>query len=99
MKQLTIAIDFDDTLTADSYLWGTFVDLAKTRGHKIIVVTSRRETEENIDLIDGWLREYIVPELPIYFTSLQSKVDYMEKWGMKVDIWIDDDPRQCVLGY
>jgi 5'(3')-deoxyribonucleotidase len=100
MKQLTIAIDFDDTLTAAQKLWRRFVTNAMLNyGHRVIVVTARRDTEENIDLIDGWLQENEFPELSVYFTSLQSKVDYMEKRGVKVDIWIDDDPRRCALGH
>jgi 5'(3')-deoxyribonucleotidase len=100
MKQLTIAIDFDDTLTAAPKLWRRFVtDVIVRYGHRIVVVTARRETEENCDLIEEWFQEEGFPDLPVFFTSLQSKVDYMEKRGVKVDIWIDDDPRRCALGH
>jgi hypothetical protein len=37
--------------------------------------------------------------LRVFFTGLGSKTDFMEQLGMKVDIWIDDDPRKCALGH
>lgn len=38
-------------------------------------------------------------EMTVYFTGLGSKTDFMQIRGMKVDIWIDDDPRKCALGH
>jgi uncharacterized HAD superfamily protein len=94
-----IGIDFDNTLTADADLWRSFIDLAKSRGHKVVIVTARRGTFENVDFIDEWLKENSLPEMPIYFTGLRSKVKHMEELGIKVDIWIEDDPLTCALGH
>jgi hypothetical protein len=93
-----IAIDFDDTLTADSQLWLKFVESAKSLGHRVICITARRDTEDNNETIDEWMTMHGV-HLPVYFTGLSSKVEYAKKIGLKVDIWIDDQPRQCDLGY
>ena len=95
---MIIAIDFDDTLTRDAALWIAFTSVAKALGHRCVCVTARRDTAENIDLVDEWLRENRI-ELPVYFTSLGSKVDYMKKQGMQIDIWIDDQPLKCALGH
>jgi 5'(3')-deoxyribonucleotidase len=95
---MNIAIDFDDTLTRDAALWIAFISAAKALEHRCMCVTARRDTAENIDIVDEWLRENRI-ELPVYFTSLGSKVEYMKKLGIKVDIWIDDSPRQCALGH
>lgn len=95
---MLIAIDFDETLTRDAKLWQDFVIAANAGGHRVVCVTARRDTAENIDTIDTWMRSHGV-ELPVYFSSLGSKVDYMAKRGQPVDIWIDDDPRKCALGH
>lgn len=95
---LLIAIDFDDTLTRDAAFWLLFVELAKSSGHRVVCVTARRPTDDNYETIDEWMRQHGI-NLPVYFTSLSSKVDYMIKHGHKVDIWIDDDPRKCALGH
>ena len=94
---LTIAIDFDDTLTADPVLWKKFIDDARSLEHRVICVTARRETEENIDDIDEWMNMWGI-ELPVYFTNLKSKVEKMSSLGVKVDVWIDDNPRAVVHG-
>ena len=97
---MLIAIDFDDTLTADGELWRAFIESAIELGHKVICVTARRDTEDNNDTIDNWMRSHGIDLIKrTYFTGLSSKVDHMEKLGIKVDIWIDDDPRKCALGH
>jgi hypothetical protein len=30
---------------------------------------------------------------------LSSKVEHAKKLGLKVDIWIDDDPKRAALGH
>lgn len=96
---MLIAIDFDETLTADARLWKEFIGSAQRLGHRIICVTARRQTAENIEIVEGWIAANSL-DLPVYFTQLASKVEYMERvWGMRPDIWIDDDPRRCAMGH
>lgn len=94
---MLIAIDFDDTLTKDSEFWRLFVDLAVSRGHRVVCVTARRDTEENNETIDDWFHVHGI-DIPVYYTALGSKVDHMRQLGLRVDIWVDDDPRRCALG-
>lgn len=94
---MLIAIDFDDTLTADPELWRRFIEQAKAFGHRVICITARRETDDNVDEIEDWMVMHGTV-LPVYFTSLQSKVQFAEDRGLKVDIWIDDNPRACANG-
>lgn len=96
--RMLIAIDFDDCLTLDAALWRDFIDAARAGDHECICVTARRYTDENIEIVDTWMRTHGI-SLPVYFTSLWSKVDYMERIGRKVDVWIDDNPRACALGH
>jgi hypothetical protein len=95
---LTIAIDFDDTLTADSQLWIKFIESAKALGHRCICVTARRDTEDNNETINDWMTMHGI-SLRVYYTGLRSKVEHMALIGVKVDIWIDDDPRRAALGH
>jgi len=95
---MLIAIDFDDTLTADSQLWLTFIESAKNLGHRCICVTARRDTDDNRETIENWMVSHGV-HLPVYFTGLASKVEHAKKIGLVVNIWIDDDPKKCALGH
>ena len=95
---MLIAIDFDDTLTADAALWREFIAFANRLGHRGVCVTARRQTDDNTETINEWMRMHGI-ELPVYFTGLASKIDFAKKMGIKVDIWIDDDPKTCALGH
>lgn len=95
---MRIAIDFDDTLTSDPELWLGFIDMCSLKGHKVVCVTARRDSDENLEAIDSWMIKHDI-EIPVYFTRLESKVEYMKRVGLDVDIWIDDDPKRCALGF
>lgn len=92
------AIDFDDTFTADPAFWAEFIKRGKERGHSFCMVTARKQTEENTDLINGMLDQYGC-QMCIYFTNLRSKLLHMGRLGIKIDIWIDDDPETLVRGH
>jgi hypothetical protein len=94
----TIAIDFDDTFTADPELWSQFIAHAQDRGHRVLCVTARRDTDENRDDMTSCFILYGV-DVPIIFCNLSSKLHTMERRGTKVDIWIDDSPYAIVNGY
>jgi uncharacterized HAD superfamily protein len=98
MASLNIAIDFDGTITADPILWRGFIENARYADHKVFIVTARRGTEENFEDIKEWLMIHDI-QAPVYFTSLGSKIAYMKDRGIKVDIWIDDDPEALVRGH
>jgi hydroxymethylpyrimidine pyrophosphatase-like HAD family hydrolase len=95
---MLIAIDFDDTLTMDAALWRAFVDACKSLGHQVVCVTARRDTDDNNETIDSWMHSHGL-DLRVYYSALGSKVEYMKNRGLKVDIWIDDDPRKCAMGH
>ena len=98
MKPLIIAIDFDDTFTASPGLFAEFIRLAKARGHQAYIVSARIDTEENTDYINELLDEEDC-QCPIVFSNRGSKIHAMELREIKVDIWIDDQPRKLVHGY
>lgn len=93
---LTFALDFDDTFTACPDLWRAFVRQAEAAGHRVFLVTARRDTDENRAIISEALGDCVLPKV---FAALGSKLDAVEKRGIKVDIWIDDDPERLVHGH
>lgn len=97
MQSKNIALDFDDTFTADPELWAAFVKLALNRGHQVFCVTARRNTEENTDAINEAFEQQGF-DLPIIFSNLGSKADEVERRGLKIDIWCDDSPWAIVHG-
>ena len=104
MSQLTIAFDYDDTITAAPVVMADWMRTARLAGHRVIVVTLRRENEENHAEINAWLIENDLEPVPIFMTSGRSKLDHMKhqreigrvQW--RVDVWVDDSPFAIVNG-
>lgn len=97
-KSLLIAIDFDDTFTADPDLFSRMIRIAVNRGHRVICVTSRRDSEENSNDIMNLFEKYQILKTQIIFCNMGSKLWTMEQLKFKVDIWIDDAPHSIVHG-
>ena len=91
---MLIAMDYDDTFTADPELWTAFSDMAKIGDHKVICVTARYYSPESKEE----LRENLPPGMLIYFTEHGSKIDYLASLGVFPSVWIDDNPRVVVHG-
>ena len=94
---MNIAIDYDDTYSADPELWQMFIVRAHSRGHNCYIVTCRRDTEENRQEVYGDADE---PSTGLHwgrhlFTGLSAKRWFCEQRGLKIDVWIDDDPA-CI---
>jgi hypothetical protein len=105
---MNFALDFDNTFTADEPLWCKFIAHAETSGHKVYIVTCRRDTEENRLELFG---VETLPEQPssiiarsglpmwrYFFTGLSGKAWFMQNRGIKIDVWIDDEPSSIVYG-
>jgi hypothetical protein len=85
-KQLTIAIDFDNTWTADCLLWlNIYTYLIEY--HNVIIATGRTEFSDDMD------RFYLPTEISIVYCGKELKDIACKKAGYKVDIWIDDMPE------
>lgn len=76
---MKIALDYDNTITADPGLWSAFAELALSKGHSVTIVTSRDEVFAPL------------PEMgiPIVYCAYKAKARCFQ-----ADIWIDDDPRR-----
>lgn len=84
---MNIGLDYDDTYTRDPMIWNNFVAMSRSRGHKIYLVTWRtpEETEPIIEHLKANLDG-------VHFTSRKAKEKYMYSQGIRIDVWIDDNP-------
>lgn len=91
---MIIALDFDDTYTADAVLWHEFIEAAQFNGHRVIMVTCRRDTPVNrkICMVEG------IAKHDHFFTSMSPKRWFMEQQRIEVDVWIDDMPESVKEG-
>jgi len=82
-KQLSIALDYDETFTANRELWTAFIALAKSMNCKITFVTFRMQNAHNMDII------YDAQKLGlnVIFSNGNAKSSVFT-----ADIWIDDSP-------
>src|ERR1700704_5852874 len=73
---MKIALDYDDTYTADPELWDDFIDAAIARGHEVAIVTKRPPRAGAPTRRD----------IPKIFTDKKAKAAFYP-----ADVWIDDD--------
>jgi hypothetical protein len=73
---MKIALDYDNTFSADPELWAAFAGAALQRGHDIRIVTSRHPG-----------CPVPVQGIPIIYCSFTAKRKHFQ-----ADVWIDDDP-------
>lgn len=90
-RKMVLGLDYDDTYTCDPEFWNMVVSLAKSRGHKVHVVSCRFETMEN-------RREMDVPGCLTYLTGMSPKRWFMEQQGIQITNWIDDVPESVTMG-
>ncbi len=83
---MKIALDYDQTYTADPTFWNNVIDMAKQKGHEIRIVTHRHHKHDKIEGLDG---------LEKIYTDGVAKKWFCEHRGdlWTPDIWIDDKPK------
>ncbi len=86
---MNIGLDFDDTITSNITLWNKIIDLFKSEGYKVYIVTIRLDNSLNDD-IHEFIRESNVDD--VFFTGGLQKESYCRSKGIEIDIWIDDQP-------
>ena len=83
-----IALDYDGTYTLDRQLWDGFIFAAQESCHEVLIVTMRDEGEDVGSNASG-----ARPPCEVIYTRRQAKLPFMERAGLHVDVWIDDNPR------
>lgn len=82
-----VAFDFDETISDNEPAWLQVMLLLEKKGYHCIVVTWRKP-----ELCPEDLQFLVDKGFKVYYTSGQAKQTYMASKGIKVDIWIDDNP-------
>jgi hypothetical protein len=81
---MIIALDYDNTYTADPKLWDRFIKDAEANGHTVKIVTMRYPPGA-----DDYPSETIKnAPCEVIYTSRIAKAKIV-----KADIWIDDSPH------
>jgi hypothetical protein len=86
-KSKHIAIDWDNTISADKSFFLQLIKKLQKAGYSPFVCTLRAPDKENIKEIKDILEE---TKIAIYLTDGKPKRKYMKKLGVKVHLWIDD---------
>jgi hypothetical protein len=89
---MNIAIDYDETYTADPALWYQFIQLAKAAGHRPFICTYRDDRYD----VDETLQFLIEDDVDVVFTRGVAKKWWCEQFTKydHVDIWVDDKPNR-----
>jgi len=88
-EQLTIAIDFDETFTADTKMWSACIKTMQDAGHRVICVSARRNEFSHM----YELQKALPDGVQILLSYGTPKRLYAKAHGIDVDIWIDDCPE------
>lgn len=86
-KSKYIAIDWDNTISADKDFFLQLIMKLKNVGYTPFVCSLRAPDKENIEEIRGILEE---TDIAIYLTDGKPKREFMKKLDVKVHLWIDD---------
>jgi len=86
-KSKHIAIDWDNTISADQEFFLQLIHKLKKAGYSPFVCTLRAADAESIVEVRNVLEKV---NIAIYFTDGKPKRKYMRKLGVKVHLWIDD---------
>ena len=79
---MLFALDYDGTYTAAPDLFDNLISEIKAAGHEIICLTMRRPNEP-----------IQKPPCDVIYTSRRAKALFAAENGIKVNIWIDDNPK------
>jgi len=86
-KSNYVAIDWDNTISADQEFFIELIKRLKAEGYIPFVCTLRAPDSENIKEIRSVLEE---TNIAIYLTNGRPKRKYMKSLGVNVHLWIDD---------
>lgn len=89
MNKITIGLDYDGTVTSDPVGFAMMAELLRARGHTVIVVTMRYQSEclndpafvSFVQNVDAWMA-----------TGREAKRPFCDSVGVKIHVWIDDNP-------
>lgn len=93
---MNISVDFDDTYTRDPETWNKVIAVFQAYNHKVYCVTARQPSDSaEVYATIG----HMIGAENCYFTSMQSKKNYMFSKGICIDVWMDDNPDAITRGF
>lgn len=90
---MKIMIDYDDTYTADIEMWRRIIPVFLEQ-HQVYLVTSRGD-DTPIDLD----HHFVEWGIPVIYCDYRAKKTVCDELGIKIDIWIDDNPHYITTGF
>lgn len=91
---MNIALDYDGTFTLDPDVWAELIDTLHRNSSNVVVVTSRN-MKDPVEYA-YWFAQN---EIPIIYCDYEAKKDVCERLGVKIDIWVDNDPYYIVNSF
>lgn len=90
---MKIAVDYDGTISEDVNGWSSAMDILRSAGHDVFIVTFRdKEHDWNTDLEFFYQDGY-----EVYCTGGVAKRWWCAHFGPgQVDVWIDDKPEAII---
>lgn len=86
---MNIALDFDETVTADPETFYKVFKVFEEAGHDVRIVTARQDDGRHVD-IEAWIG---LEDIPIIYCEGQQKRAVCASIGWMPDVWIDDFPE------
>ena len=90
---MNIALDFDNTITADPELFLWFAGIAIQRGHTVYCVSYRWNA--NPPVLPKIRIGDVEHVIPVHCTEWKAKRKHMAELGIKIDVWVDDTPESA----
>lgn len=88
---MKLSLDYDGTVTEDPVTWAKVVHTMQAAGHEVYIVTMRYLSET---VNDADFARFVEEAKPtgVVATGRQAKKPFVEKLGLHIPIWIDDNP-------
>jgi hypothetical protein len=94
---MNIAIDLDGTIDKlGVHVVRCILSACDLAGFRTFLVTSR--SVEDKSLCQSWALLANINEHHVICTNGEAKRWHCEKRGLKIDVWIDDDPSSIING-
>lgn len=87
---MKIGLDYDGTVTLDYVGFSLLVRMLRQRGHEVYITTMRYISECKGDMEFCAFAKNVNG---VIATGREAKKEYCLKYGITIDVWIDDSPR------
>ena len=93
-KNLCVALDYHNTYSADPKFWDTFIYMCWMRKWDVYCVSHATDPKEIDDLYDSIGK--VLGKDNVIMTDGKAKEPFVEKLGIDIDIWIDNNPIHII---